>query len=259
VNVFVAGHRGFLGKKVVFVLSKEHTVFPEQSVRIDFLKEKIPHKFDVLVNCAAQANVDECERNKKDAYEKNVVLVKKLLEQCNQKSFFVQISTDYVLDSVNYYSETKKEAEELVRNSGVPHCILRVSGLYGFNDAGDKNNFAKWLISQKGKEIALHDSVSVHVTFLDDVAKVINRVIRERLEGTFNCVGPVGLTKKRFGGMVYSAFGFDSSKIGKSGVPGFWVAKRPARLDIKSDFVLCGPKEGLKEMRRQMEAAGVFP
>src|SRR5258708_3249790 len=54
-----------------------------------------PLDFDVLVNCAAQTNVDHCEREPEEAFRVNASAVATLAEICaRKKARCIHISTD---------------------------------------------------------------------------------------------------------------------------------------------------------------------
>src|SRR3712207_5409524 len=58
-----------------------------------------PLEFDVLVNCAAQTNVDRCETHRDEALRINGEAVRTMGEICAAKNRrCVHISTDYVFD-----------------------------------------------------------------------------------------------------------------------------------------------------------------
>ncbi|MBN2127405.1 MAG: sugar nucleotide-binding protein [Candidatus Diapherotrites archaeon] len=255
-KILVAGHKGFLGKKIYSFLSKNKKIdlFPKQNEKPDYLNYIFPCKFDAVINCAGYADVDGCEKNKKKAFESNVILVRKLLEQCNKKTHFIHISSDYVLQPINYYAQTKKEAEELLYEfPEIDWCSLRVSGLYGFNDLNDKSSFALWVASQKGKKITVLDSNALNVTLIDDIALAIEKIIQEKITGIKNCVGKECLTKYDFAKKIYSVFGFNSENIIPSKeIPSSWIAERPEKIELKSDFKTKNAEEGLKEMKKQI-------
>jgi dTDP-4-dehydrorhamnose reductase len=255
-NVLVAGHKGFLGKKVYSFLlnNKDIKLFPDENEKPDYLDYSLPSGLDAVINCAGYTNVDGCEENKKKAFEGNVLLVKKLLEQLTPRTHFIHVSSDYVVEPINYYAQTKKEAEELLPEfQDIPSCSLRVSGLYGYNDKNDKPTFASWVISQKGKPLTVLDSNAINVTLIDDIAEAIDSILKEKITGIKNCVGKDCLTKYEFAKKIYSVFGFDSEKIAPTNeFPSSWIAERPKKIELKSDFPTLTAEEGLNKMKEQM-------
>ena len=60
----------------------------------NFLQNK---KVDIIINFAAQTNVDLAEKFKKETYNVNVKGVKNLVDICNKKNIpIIHISSDYV-------------------------------------------------------------------------------------------------------------------------------------------------------------------
>jgi dTDP-4-dehydrorhamnose reductase len=255
-KILIAGHKGFLGKKIYSHLlkNKEFELFPKLEEKPDYLNYTFPVEFDAVINCAGYTDVDGCEKNKKKAFEANVILVKKLLEQCSKKTHFIHISSDYVVTPVNYYAQTKKEAEELLFEfSEIKWCSLRVSGLYGFNDLNDKPTFALWIASQQGKKITVLDSNALNVTLIDDIAEAIEKILNEKITGIKNCVGKECITKYEFAKKIYSVFGFNSKNIiPTKQKPDSWIAVRPKKIELKTDFKTKNTEQGLKEMKKQM-------
>src|SRR5688572_12856146 len=67
-------------------------------------------EFDVLVNCAAQTNVDWCETNPGEAMHINAAAVQTLAEICARKHRrCIHISTDYVFDGAKNSPYTEED------------------------------------------------------------------------------------------------------------------------------------------------------
>ena len=113
-------------------------------------------KPDFIINCAAFTNVDHCEKNKKNASDSNVKVVKNILKYMSLKCKLIHISTDYIFDGkngsysetslpnpINYYGKTKLKSENILIGSGRPYVIFRPSVLYSSDIS--QNNFFKWV------------------------------------------------------------------------------------------------------------------
>ena len=122
--------------------------------------------FEVLINCAAQTNVDWCETHPDEAFALNADAPRVLAEICTQKNAkLVHFSTDYVFagDKTEPYSEedpaqpisvygaSKREGERRVLEVSARHLVVRVSWVFG----PDRPSFVDWAI-QRARE---HDSV----------------------------------------------------------------------------------------------------
>ncbi len=97
---------------------------------------------DVVVHSAAVTLPDECEKDRPKAYAVNVTATHRLLDTAPPESLFIYISTDLVFDGekgnyteldepnpVNYYGETKIQAEQLVRKRP-RSVVVRVAKLF---------------------------------------------------------------------------------------------------------------------------------
>lgn len=118
-----------------------------------------PLEFDVLINTAAQTNVDRCETHRDEAFALNAEAPKILAEICSQKNArFVHISTDYVFDGhkrepyreedkarpISVYGESKREGERRAVQAHDRALIVRVSWVFG----PDRPSFVDWAINE---------------------------------------------------------------------------------------------------------------
>jgi dTDP-4-dehydrorhamnose reductase len=102
--------------------------------------------FDVLINCAAQTNVDRCETHRDEAFRLNAEAPRMLAEISQEKGArLIHISTDYVFDGrktepyfeddsaepISVYGESKREGEKLVLAAGGSHLVVRTSWVFG--------------------------------------------------------------------------------------------------------------------------------
>lgn len=103
-------------------------------------------KPDVVINAAAIASLEACERSPERARAVNALAPGQMARACAQAGTpFIQISTDYVFGApaqrpwretdpvspVNLYGELKAEAERQVLAAGGDICIARVAWLFG--------------------------------------------------------------------------------------------------------------------------------
>ena len=100
-------------------------------------------KPDVLIQTAAQPNVDYCEDQHEEAWKTNVSGTQNLANACRPLGAkHVLISTDYVFDGtagpygeddpvhpINYYALTKVEGERIVRSLS-NHLIVRTGVVF---------------------------------------------------------------------------------------------------------------------------------
>ncbi len=118
-----------------------------------------PLDFDLMINCAAQTNVDRCEHEPAEAFALNAEGPRFLADICARKGArLIQISTDYVFDGektepyseedearpISVYGESKLAGEQHVLAASEDHLVVRVSWVFG----PDRPSFVDWVIGQ---------------------------------------------------------------------------------------------------------------
>lgn len=152
-KVIITGAEGQLGKSlqrlaaavedINFVfLERQQLDITNAALVAQYVQQQKP---DLIVNTAAYTQVDRAEEERREAHEVNVLGVANLLNACAQFQVkLIHISTDYVFDGrksfpyeeedvcspVNYYGQTKYEAEKLIAEAKIQSVILRTSWLY---------------------------------------------------------------------------------------------------------------------------------
>jgi len=106
----------------------------------------VQDKPDIIINCAAMTNVDECETERDKAHLVNATSPGAIARAAGQiGARFIHISTDYVFSGdkaapyeetdephpVSWYGKTKLDGERLVREAGDRHAVVRVSWVFG--------------------------------------------------------------------------------------------------------------------------------
>lgn len=141
-------------------------------------------KFDVVINCAAEANLDDCETHPDSAKRLNADAPGTMAEVLSRTGGrLIHISTDYVFDGqkaggyyteddealpISVYGRTKLAGENAVLGASARHVVMRVSWLFG----QDKPSFVDALIDralESDKVEAVGDKTSCP-TFSEDVA-----------------------------------------------------------------------------------------
>jgi dTDP-4-dehydrorhamnose reductase len=164
-----------------------------------------------IVHTAAISKPDECENDRATAYNINVHGTKNLLAAASsiKKSFFIFLSTDFVFSGegegmyseddvpapVNYYGQTKLEAENEVKKYSGEWSIVRTVLVYGDPLGGRENilsNAAKAL--QKGELLKIVNDQVRTPTFAGDLCKAIELIIEKKRTGVFHISGKDVLT-----------------------------------------------------------------
>src|SRR5689334_22179324 len=151
-NIIIVGAGGRLGAALLREWSGRFNVTGFTHAQLDLgdfdqLRETLRTlRFDLLVNAAAQTNVDRCETEKEEAFRLNGEAAGVLAEICSRKhARMIHISTDYVFSGdkrepyletdpaqpVSIYGESKLEGERCVHAVDPKHWIVRVAWVFG--------------------------------------------------------------------------------------------------------------------------------
>ena len=151
-----------------------------------------PLEFDVLVNCAAQTNVDRCETHPEEAMRINAGAVRTLAEVCTEKGRrCVHISTDYVFDGakttpyteedeahpISHYGESKRAGELALLAVSREHLAVRVSWVFG----PDRPSFVDQILQRARHEetvSAIADKIAVP-TYTLDAAQLLHPLLTD--------------------------------------------------------------------------------
>lgn len=297
-KILITGANGLLGQKLAGLFEKkpQHEVlatgrgnnrFPITGQHIRYMamditkKEEVTNVIasfqpDVIIHTAAMTNVDECETNKKDCTLMNVTSVGYLLQAAEQiNCFFLHVSTDFIFDGtkgpltedevpnpVNYYGESKLEAEELVMNSVTKWAIARTVLVYGITHKMSRSNIILWVKKslENGEHIRVVDDQWRTPTLAEDLAMGCYLISKNKVEGVFNISGKDFLTPYDMAIMTADHFNLDKSLIEKTDGSQFkQTAKRPPKtgfiIDKAKDIVSYEPHsfaEGIAIMAKQI-------
>jgi dTDP-4-dehydrorhamnose reductase len=204
-NILISGKNGQLGKEVSKKLDiTNHDVTAVDIEDLDISDFKTTDEFvksvrpDVIVNCSAYTNVDDCEDNEILAFKVNASGARNLsLSASKLGAKIVHISTDYVFDGnsekplkenakispINMYGQSKEYGERLVRETNQKHFILRTAWLYG-----DGNNFVKTMLklAENNNKVDVVDDQVGSPTSSVDLANCIIDLIDTELYGTYH-------------------------------------------------------------------------
>ncbi len=187
----------------------------------------VTHKPDVVIHCAAMANVDACEADPALAYKVNAELPGTIAAVCKQHAVrMIHISTDAVFDGqqgnyreeektnpLSVYASSKLEGEMAVLAANPEALITRVN-FYGWSAAGNRSlaeNFVHNL--EAGKQMMGFTDVIFCPMNILDLSALLVEVSALELKGVYNMVGAEAMSKYQFGVKIAETFGFDPGLI----------------------------------------------
>jgi len=207
---------------------------------------------DVVINCAAMTQVDECEDNKEQCWLSNATSVELLAKACHKNGArLIQVSTDFVFDGkkgpyredarpnpISYYGRSKLAGENYARGAGMNNwAIVRTVLVYGASEKPARDNFVTWLRTklEGGDPVRIVTDQWRTPTYVVDLASAIERIIRFRKNGVFHISGRENMSIFEFANTISETLGLNTGLISKADSSSFTQkALRPA----KSGFII---------------------
>ncbi|WP_186756061.1 SDR family oxidoreductase [Echinicola salinicaeni] len=279
-TILVTGANGLLGQKLIQRLLEKGTFkivatgrgacrLPKDWQGFDYEPmditdpaaiEKVfaAHKPEIIIHGAAMTNVDQCETEKDACYAQNVSAVKNIIAASEKiGAYLLHVSTDFIFDGeagpyteeakanpINYYGETKLEAEKLILASKLKWGIARTVLVYGISHDMSRSNIVLWVKNsiEQGKDLQIVDDQLRTPTLAEDLAEGCLLMAEQKATGIFNISGEELLTPYEMAMQTADFFKLDKSKINKADSNTFQQkAKRP----LKTGFIIKKAKEQL--------------
>lgn len=278
-RILITGSNGLLGQKLVYKLRGKEGVeciatarganrlvkqdgYTYDSLDITNKKnvEEIFSKYlpDVVINTAAQTNVDACETDREGSWLMNATAVEyqvKALEELKKENkgynpHFIHLSTDFIFDGrhgpvdenetpnpLSYYAEGKLEAEKIVIGSGLDWAIARTVLVYGIVDNMSRSNIVLWVKSnlEQGKTINVVDDQFRTPTLAEDLADGCILIAEKRAKGIFNISGKDFYSILELARAVADYYGLDKNLIKPSKSADI---KQPAKRPPITGFII---------------------
>jgi dTDP-4-dehydrorhamnose reductase len=171
---------------------------------------------DCIIHTLAMSSPDECEKKKLDSWQINVETVKEIMHYCQTyPARLIFTSTDLVFDGqkgnytetdtpnpVNFYGDTKYEAEQEILNSDPPvrHAVVRMSLLYGMNLNLQPNFFKRTLQAiHQQKPIDLFQDQYRTMMSVSNAADCLLELAESDFTGIMHLAGPERIHRYEFG------------------------------------------------------------
>ena len=248
-RILLTGASGLLGINLALEAMHEHEVIgidrgklksaPFRVLKTDILKRDEINSIldstnpDWLINCAALANLEQCEEDPLQARILNTDLPRELAIACAKRSIpFVHLSTDSVFDGTKeglyteedepsppgVYSKTKLDGERAVQETSEQAIIARVN-FYGWS-LGAKRSLAEFFVNNlsEGKKVNGFTDVIFCPMWVNHLSQTLIAMLEKKMSGLYHVVGAQAMNKYQFGLEVARKFGLRESLISPQSV-----------------------------------------
>ncbi|MBJ6117113.1 SDR family oxidoreductase [Pontibacter sp. BT310] len=279
-RILITGSNGLLGQKLAELLLNQPDVevlatsrgenklativpalpFASMDVTVKAQVEEVISQFRPthIIHTAAMTNVDQCETDHEGALLLNRDAVQFLVDACEKYNVhLIHVSTDFIFDGedgpysedakanpVNFYGETKRLAEEIVKKARCKWAILRTVLVYGVAHDYGRTNIVLWVRDslQAGKVIKVVDDQFRTPTLAEDLAQGCWLAAKHDAEGIYHISGSEMLTPYDMALQVADYFSLDKSLIDKADGSTF---TQPAKRPPKTGFIITKAKKDL--------------
>jgi dTDP-4-dehydrorhamnose reductase len=208
-------------------------------------------KPDWVINCAALANLDTCERQPELAQRLNAEMPGRLAAEAGKRKLrFMHISTDAVFDGskgnyreedspspINVYGRTKRLSELAVK-SAHPGTIIVRPNFFGWSIAGNRS-LAEFFYNNlvAGKQVEGFTDRLFCPILVNDLAAVLLEMLASNLRGIWHVAGSDSLSKFDFGQAIAKRFELDPDLVKPALTETNGGAPRSSDLTLKTSKV----------------------
>jgi len=184
---------------------------------------------NIIINCVAMTNVDECEENKTQCDKINVDTVQNIVDFCKEKNTkLIHLSTDFIFDGkkgyyqendtpnpLNYYGLSKLKAENSITKQLTNYAIIRTILVYGTTKNTNRGNIVTWVKNnlENDKEINVVNDQLRMPTMVDDLVKAIHLIVKKDAKGIYHISSNTLFSIYEIATIVAKEFNLDNSKI----------------------------------------------
>jgi dTDP-4-dehydrorhamnose reductase len=201
---------------------------------------------DLIINCAANINLEFLEKNPQIGKSINAIGPRNLAKIASKNKIrLIHISTDSIFDGnnsmyteedipnpINEYGKTKLLGEKYIQDSMKDYVILRTN-FFGINDKG--TGLLNWIIeklSQK-EEITGFDDVIFNPLEISNLSKIIVEISQSSFVGILHLSSNKLISKYEFIMKVADIFNFDKKLIKKGTLKDMnFIALRPKNTTL---------------------------
>ena len=183
---------------------------------------------DAVIHCAAQANLDICETNHKQAEKVNINAVRNIVSAAKKYgSKVIFTSSDMVYGGeksfykesdlarpVNFYGITKKQAEEILFNETDNFAAVRVALVYGL-PVTSASSFTKKVINdlKAGNKVFLFTDQFRTPVYVVDLANALIELAENNFSGIINIGGIERINRYSMGRILAEVYHLNKDLI----------------------------------------------
>jgi len=272
-GIQIVGAGGFLGRNLLqYFKEQEYTVFSTShqkhltnSVDTSFLDllnpdfqflPSIAPKIQFSILCSSETNIDKCKNEYKMSKTLNVTNTIQLIEKFWANSITpVFISSDVVFDGktgnysedancnpITQYGKQKRFVEKFLIDSKKPWLIVRLCKVFDVKYK-DCTLITSWLDSlREGKTIKCADDQFISPTYIVDLCKAIESLIRIGKTGVYHACSPQIFSRFELGIKVAQFFQIDQEAVEKCSISDF------SFIEPRSSFSTLNPQKLISEL-----------
>src|SRR5688500_14770153 len=243
-RILITGASGLLGINLAMEAMREHEVIgvdrgklksaPFQVLQADLLHmDTLDSVFDsarpdALINCAALANLEECEQHPERARILNAEMPGELADVSAQRNIsLIHLSTDAVFDGTKVgayteedepnpqgdYSQSKLDGERAVRQANPQAIIARVN-FFGWSLTNSRS-LGEFFVNNLSAEKPVNGFTDIIFCpmLVNHTARLLLDMLAKNLSGLYHVVGAQPMSKYQFGLGVARKVGLKESLI----------------------------------------------
>jgi dTDP-4-dehydrorhamnose reductase len=195
---------------------------------------------EVVINCAAYNDVDGAETRWEDAFMANGIGAKNLALACKRYgAALMHFSSDYVFDGdtdrpyniadmalpISSYGQSKLLGEELIREHGDRHYIVRTSWLFGEGRFSFPLKLLEW--ASENKTLRMVDDQTACPTYTEDLAGAVLKLARTDNYGLYHVTNSGYCSKYEWAEYILNAVGWDGELVPAKSAEFNTPARRP--------------------------------
>lgn len=299
-NIIGTGLSGLVGSRVVELLT-QHTFTNfslENGVDITdkvVITQRISAAIEAswILHLAAYTNVQQAEKDRNlgeasAAWHVNVEATQNIVDVCKSTGKrLLYIDTDYAFDGtkdsyteediphpLGWYAITKSEGAKRALTLGDHSVVVRISNPYRANPVGlpagrqGKKDFVHKMLESmivNHEVIAPNDQIFVP-TFIDDIARALEILMRTEQSGIFHVVGSQALSPFDAALSLARLYGLDESKITSTSFSSYSQGRAPTpqKAALRNDkaralgIIMRRFDDGIAEMKHQEKEVSLY-